>query len=113
MEAKIKNAAQRTKQEVPYGSDHVTFLKNFCKQLDKETDVSYQRERTFSWGTPDVFINAYGPVEIISKTNGIDQQDREQAQKYANGSRQKSTLISFGTHSETPIYQTFTLDPQN
>ncbi|KAL7642350.1 UNVERIFIED_CONTAM: hypothetical protein RMT77_006911 [Armadillidium vulgare] len=107
MEAKIKNAAQRTKTNIPHGSSHGSFLADFIRQLGKEANVSCDRERTFSWGRPDVYINAYGPVEIISKTNGIDQQDRAQAQKYANGSRQKCTLISFGTQSLTPTIQTF------
>ncbi|KAL7633491.1 UNVERIFIED_CONTAM: hypothetical protein RMT77_016024 [Armadillidium vulgare] len=107
METKIENAAQRTKNNVPHGSEHDKFLEDFCRQLDKETNVSYKRERVFSCGTPDVYVNAYGPVEIISKTNGIDQQDRKQCQKYANESRQKCTLISFGTQSDTPTYQDF------
>ncbi|KAL7639508.1 UNVERIFIED_CONTAM: hypothetical protein RMT77_010009 [Armadillidium vulgare] len=109
MEDKIKNAAQKTKQNVSYESNHNAFLTDFCKQLDKE-NVPYERERTFvSWGTPDVYINAYGPVKIISKTSGIHHEDTDQCQKYANGSRQKCTLISFGTQRDTPTYQYFYL----
>ncbi|KAL7633503.1 UNVERIFIED_CONTAM: hypothetical protein RMT77_016036 [Armadillidium vulgare] len=96
---------------VPFGSSHNACLTQFCYELDQGKNIYYDRERTFTWGKPDVYVNTYGPIEIISKAYSIDKEDLAKGQKCANKSRCKCTLICFATRHTAPLFLVFY--PQN
>ncbi|KAL7630824.1 UNVERIFIED_CONTAM: hypothetical protein RMT77_018960 [Armadillidium vulgare] len=88
---------------LPFRIIHNHYVREFCRQLEIQGVLNYDVRRTFSWGTPHVYVYDYGPVDIIFKMVGDDQDDRERCQNNANESHQICTLINFYRSVDTIV----------
>ncbi|KAL7633475.1 UNVERIFIED_CONTAM: hypothetical protein RMT77_016008 [Armadillidium vulgare] len=127
MEDKIHLAALRTKDimtlEKGYNPEYVQasklfgsrnlfvklrneYLTEFCNQLDRVGILNHELQKVYSWGKPDIFINDYGFIELFFKWCGIDSEDRNRCQNYADSAYQTCVLVNF-EQDPLPFIQIF------
>lgn len=104
MDIKIRDAAGRTRLNVPIGSIHFRYVVNFSSELNKE-GVKHRLYLCFNWDYPEFYIENFGGIKLVTKTSGIDQSDREVGKSFIKKTKLKCLLISFGTTSAYPKFE--------